>query len=783
MRSLSFRAQLLLLMVAPVLVTTAVLGLLSYRTASEALSQNAIRAVGIAANAREQALVARLRRQHERAIGFLGTSAADCSARKGPERPLCLRESLARFVGTEGARGAWLRVPGLEPIQVGEPLAPEAMVPLPPGQLARFEPKQEGSRSYDILIQERGMFLGLRFDAALFEPMFQERYGLGRSGETFLADSQGVFITQPKYPGHSGEHQSHPIDASPMRECLSGRDAEVLAPDYRGVDVIHGFRFIEEIGGGCIMAHIEQVEAFAPARALGTQVALVTVVLVLLAVGFSFIFARRLSLPVSRLTDRARALQSGNFDISVPVEGPRELKTFAETFTKMARSLQASTEERARMLLRETEARREAEAERTRLQVLAGLSRALAESRLALQSILDTTCRQLAERIGDVCTLRLISSDGQWLEVSAVGARDAVVEKHTRFLLESRPQRVTEGPSVEVLASGAPLLIPVATDEIREQFRRALPPQYQEYMARFTPHSFASVALRSCARIIGVLTLVRLEPGSPYGEDDLILFQEIADRAALAIENARLFQQQQEAVRVRDDLVAVVSHDLRNPISAISMSASVLLKRDELQDWQARGLGRISSAADRALRLIRDLLDSTQARVGGIPVERRALDFHELARHVVEEVQLAHPERHIDFQTGGDAHGAWDADRMAQVITNLVGNAVQHSPGGTPVRVGSWVEDGQVLLEIHNEGPPIPAEMLPTLFEPFRRGRSPGGGMGSVGLGLYISRQLVEAHGGTIEVRSEEGEGTTFTVRLPRSSIAEAIASSEPTAP
>jgi signal transduction histidine kinase len=107
---------------------------------------------------------------------------------------------------------------------------------------------------------------------------------------------------------------------------------------------------------------------------------------------------------------------------------------------------------------------------------------------------------------------------------------------------------------------------------------------------------------------------------------------------------------------------------------------------------------------------------------------------------------------------------------MAQVITNLVGNAVQHSPEGTPVRVGSRGRDGEVLLEVHNEGPPIPAEVLPTLFEPFRRGRSTGGGgMGSVGLGLYISRQLVEAHGGTIQVRSEQGEGTTFTVRLPRS--------------
>ncbi|HEX8438423.1 HAMP domain-containing sensor histidine kinase, partial [Archangium sp.] len=416
--------------------------------------------------------------------------------------------------------------------------------------------------------------------------------------------------------------------------------------------------------------------------------------------------------------------------------------------------------------------------------VLAGLSRALAESRLSLEAVLDTTCRQLAERVGDVCGLRLVSRDGQWLETRAAYARDATVEEATRVLMSTRPQRVTEGVSAQVLASGEPLLVPVITQELLERVRSMLPPEYRDYLSRIQPHSLALLPLRARERNIGLLTLFRLVPDASYTEEDLILFREVADRTALAIENARLFQQEQEAVRVRDDLVAVVSHDLRNPISAISMSATVMLRREGLQDWQAKGLSRISSAADRAIRLIRDLLDSTQARVGGIPVEPRPLDFHELARHVVEEVQLAHPERPISFEARGDSQGAWDADRMAQVITNLVGNAVQHSPEGTPVRVGSRVEDGQVLLEIHNEGPPIPAELLPTLFEPFRRGRSTGGGgVGSVGLGLYISRQLVEAHGGTIQVRSEEGEGTTFTVRLPRSPPHEPAAPAAPTAP
>ncbi|HZH74803.1 MAG TPA: GAF domain-containing sensor histidine kinase [Archangium sp.] len=320
-----------------------------------------------------------------------------------------------------------------------------------------------------------------------------------------------------------------------------------------------------------------------------------------------------------------------------------------------------------------------------------------------------------------------------------------------------------------MLSTQEPLLVPVITREYMERLQAMLPDEYQDYLSRLEPCSLAILPVRSPEGLVGVLSLFRLVPGPAYTEDDLTLLREVADRTALAIENARLFQRAQEAVKIREDLVAVVSHDLRNPISAISMAASVMLKRNGLMEWQAKGLSRIYSAADRAIRMIRDLLDSTQARVGGIPVQPTPLDLHELTQHVVEEVQLAHPERHITFQASGEASGAWDADRMAQVITNLVGNAVQHSPAGTPIQVSQRGEDGAVVLEVHNEGPPIPAEMLPTLFEPFRRRAGVGGrAPGSVGLGLFISRQLVEAHGGTIEVGSEEGEGTTFTVRLPR---------------
>ena len=232
-------------------------------------------------------------------------------------------------------------------------------------------------------------------------------------------------------------------------------------------------------------------------------------------------------------------------------------------------------------------------------------------------------------------------------------------------------------------------------------------------------------------------------------------------------------KRQEEEARQRAEferqILGIVSHDLRNPLSVIRISASTLLARTTLDERQSKSLTRIITATDRSTRLIRDLLDFSQARLGkGIPVERRSMDMFELARGVVEELSASHPGRQVELSHEGEGTGHWDGDRLAQVLGNLVGNALQHSPPDTPVRVRCQGESTSVVVEVHNEGSPIDPSYLPELFEPFRRGRQAGNGAGSVGLGLYITRQLVLAHGGRIQVNSREGEGTSFAIRLPR---------------
>ncbi len=236
-------------------------------------------------------------------------------------------------------------------------------------------------------------------------------------------------------------------------------------------------------------------------------------------------------------------------------------------------------------------------------------------------------------------------------------------------------------------------------------------------------------------------------------------------------EQRRLEEEARHRADFERQLIGIVSHDLRNPLNAILLAAGALLKSEELEERQRRNVARVMNSAERAARMIRDLLDFTQARQGGgIPLRRQAVNLHELVQSVVDEVEPAHAERTIEVEHTGDGAGEWDPDRLAQVISNLLTNALQYSAAGTPVRVVTRGESEAVSVEVHNQGAPIAPEVLPRVFEPLERGvHTQAGRMGrSIGLGLYIVRHIVEAHGGTVSARSTEEEGTTFRVHLPR---------------
>lgn len=226
---------------------------------------------------------------------------------------------------------------------------------------------------------------------------------------------------------------------------------------------------------------------------------------------------------------------------------------------------------------------------------------------------------------------------------------------------------------------------------------------------------------------------------------------------------------QRRQAEFEQQLIAIVSHDLRNPISAMMMAGGLLLKHLPPESPQAKTAARVVNSGNRATRLIRDLLDFAQVRLGGgLPIERQETDIHLVCRQTVDELALNHPERSIIHTQEGEGFGKWDPDRMAQVVGNLTRNAVTYSPPGTPVSVRSTDRRTGIRLEVHNEGRPIPADVIPTLFQPFKRGERKSDPDRSIGLGLFIVREIVAAHGGLVHVQSTEDAGTTFAVELPK---------------
>ena len=215
-----------------------------------------------------------------------------------------------------------------------------------------------------------------------------------------------------------------------------------------------------------------------------------------------------------------------------------------------------------------------------------------------------------------------------------------------------------------------------------------------------------------------------------------------------------------------EQMIGIVSHDLRNPLSAIQMSAAVL-DRTELTPIQRTRVEAIVRATQRSTRLIGDLLDFTQARLGGgLRLRRREVEPHAVLAQALEDLRLSYPGRRLVHASSGAGACLADADRLAQLLGNLVSNAMTHGdPAGT-VTVTSSIADGRLVLSVHNAGPVIPAKDLPTLFDAMTRGDESGASQG-VGLGLYIVREIAREHGGSAGARSSPAEGTTIEVVIP----------------
>ena len=281
--------------------------------------------------------------------------------------------------------------------------------------------------------------------------------------------------------------------------------------------------------------------------------------------------------------------------------------------------------------------------------------------------------------------------------------------------------------------------------------------------------SYMIIPLIAHGRTLGAITLSAAESGRHYNPLDLMLGEELGRRAGLAVESARLYRQAQQAVRARDDVLAIVSHDLRNPLNTIGLSASLLLEDGEDRRASTRKpLEVIKRSVDRMSVLIQDLVEISKIEAQGAAVAPDRRTVEAVIRDVSEILEPLASEKSLVLvdDTAADLPPVLvDSDRILQVFSNLVGNALKFTPRGGTITLRAEPGKGEVVFSVADTGPGIPEEQLPRLFDRYWQARKTD--HRGAGLGLAIAKGIVEAHGGRIWVESEVGNGTTFSFTVP----------------
>jgi signal transduction histidine kinase len=414
-------------------------------------------------------------------------------------------------------------------------------------------------------------------------------------------------------------------------------------------------------------------------------------------------------------------------------------------------------------------ARQAAERGRERATFLAEAGGQLAIS-LDAGAALEAAARSAVPWLADLSVVELTPTGPTLTRALALAHADPTLEANARQLFECYPSNL--GEADRVLRSGQALLEADLSDA--DLAARVSDVTHLELLRALGAHAWMVLPLRGRGGTVGTMRLVASDPRRQYGADELALAQELADRAALAVENARLYAQVQRAVRTRDEFLATASHDLKNPLASVKAQAQLLMRRagrtTELVSSDVFEVARrMDTTVTRAAVQLDELLDVARLQLGGpLQLDRDAVDLVRLAREAVAEYTAAgEPHRvRLDARVAALV-GQWDARRLQRVIDNLLSNALKYSREDAEVVVRVDGAQDAAVLSVEDQGIGIPSADLPNIFERFQRGSNVVGRVDGTGVGLASTRYIVESHGGTVSIESQEGRGTRVTVRLP----------------
>jgi PAS domain S-box-containing protein len=414
-----------------------------------------------------------------------------------------------------------------------------------------------------------------------------------------------------------------------------------------------------------------------------------------------------------------------------------------------------------------TERKRAEEAQRFLIEA----STQLAEL-LDVKGTLERVARLAVPQLGQWCVVDLVDDAGHLQRAAEVHQDPARQELLRRLREHCLPNRDTLQPTAQVLSTGRPMLAPEATEALLHAGDSDL--EYPSLLQRLGVRTALALPLSVRGQTLAAMLLVSGKPGFQYGPHELALAEELARRASVAMDNARLYRQSLQAVRLREDFLSVASHELHTPLTPLRLHLQTL-HRALVATGDGEAAARLLPKVDKALwqvkrlsQLVDDLLDVSRLTAGRIRLQLEEVDLVELTGDLVERFseQARAAGCPLVVNAGGPTVGCWDRMRLEQVLTNLITNALKYG-GGQPVEIHVAASGGQARWSIRDQGIGIASEDLERIFGRFERAVSTRQ-YGGLGLGLYISREIVRAHGGDIHVESRPGAGAVFTIELPR---------------
>lgn len=430
-----------------------------------------------------------------------------------------------------------------------------------------------------------------------------------------------------------------------------------------------------------------------------------------------------------------------------------------------------SEEERTDLLAREQRARLVAEAAESRAAFLAEASAALASS-LDYRTTLASVARLLVPRIADGCAVDMLDGEGRLRRLATSHSDPSRVATAEEVARRYPPDLRAPHGAGHVVATGEPEILSEVSDAVLRATARD--DEHYRLIRDLRLVSLMCVPLPVRDRILGAITLASSESGRRFGPEDLAFAQDLAARASVAIENARLYREAREAVRARDEFLSIASHELKTPLTTLQLQIQGVGRKlksfpdDPVLQGLAVRVGTSERQVERLTGLINNLLDISRITAGRLELDLEPVDLSAVAREAAARFRddLTRAGCVLEIRADAACQGEWDRLRLEQIVMNLLSNAAKYG-AGRPIEIEVDGGEATARFSVRDHGIGIPEEHQSRIFERFERAVSDRH-YGGLGLGLWIVRQIVDAFGGTIEVESRVGEGSTFTVLLPR---------------